>query len=131
MKHRSIAVIAVAVAVALTFAFAGLAVAEDVLLEVKVESITFAQGRNNSGEYARIIFEEPRTVGGVTYTADAVLMCFRNMVAEAKKISDGDTIRLIAQKQQYQGRDSYVALKFLDMKPTAASVVTPVAPAKR
>lgn len=107
--HKKLLPILVIVALLFT---AGLAVAEEVMLEVTIDSATEAIDKNGN-PYVRFIVTENRTMKGITYPIGVPVMAFGSTVEEAQTLKAGDTLKAIASKREYQNRDSYTILTFL------------------
>ena len=91
----------------------GLAYAEDVVFEAKIQSATEATTRNGI-PYTRVIIEENREKDGIQYTAGVPAMFFGDMASVGAGLKAGDTVKFIGNKRSYQGRDSYTVLKLLE-----------------
>ena len=111
MRRLSIAV-AVAVLAIVCF-LAPIASAEDLILNVKVDSVTTAVDKNGN-EYVRVIIVENRTLKGVAYSATVPVMFFgQDLSEQAKQIQKGQQIKVLVNKRIYQGNPSYTARQLL------------------
>jgi hypothetical protein len=86
--------------------------AEDVVLNAEIDSVTVALDKNGN-EYVRVIISEPRTLNGTEYETTVAVMFFGETVSEAKLLKEGETLNLIANKREYRGSPSYTAIKLL------------------
>jgi len=103
----------IALIVAMIFCCVTLAAAEDVMMTKTVKSITFKKSKNGN-QYARIMIGDKATLNGVSYNKDTSAMVFDSeLLAHAKTIKKGSTIKFIADKGTYRGSVSYTILKFL------------------
>jgi hypothetical protein len=109
MKRLILILLAVAFVVAPAFA-------ADKVVKATIQSAIEKNGSDGM-PYIRFIINENRvkTIGGVEYpyTVGVTLMCFGDLVEEARKLAQGDELHAIAQEREWQGRKSYVLLKFL------------------
>ena len=92
--------------------FAGLVLAEDVQLNSPVEKVVIKKDKNGD-TYARILIKDAKEMNGVSYNKDTSAMAFGDMVADAKKLKKGETLKCIASKRDFRGGTSYQVLKFL------------------
>jgi len=100
-------------AIVACFAFVAVAQAEDLILDVTVDSITAAIDKNGNS-YTRVIISEQRSLDGVTYNATVPIMFFGALHEAAQsQISAKDKIKVLVNKRQYQGNHSYTARKLL------------------
>lgn len=100
-------------ALMLAVMFAPQAFAKDVILDTEIQTVTVALDKNGN-EYARLIITEPRTLQGVAYTVTVPVMCFGEMVAQAKDFQSGDQLKAIAQTNEYKGRTNYNIIAFIE-----------------
>jgi len=111
MKKKLLPVLGIIVMLACVLAVPALA--KDIVLEAKVESVTL--GITSAGDaYARIIVTEERTLQGTKYTAGVPVMAFRDLANDARKYGEGDKLKAIVSPREYQGKASYLVRKFLD-----------------
>jgi len=89
--------------------------AEDVILNTTIDSVTAAIDKNGD-EYVRVIIVEDRVLQGVSYTATVPLMFFGEMAAQAKDLKKGQAIRVLANKKEYKGNHSYMARQLLPLE---------------
>jgi hypothetical protein len=88
------------------------AMAEDVILDTKIDSVTSALDKNGA-PYIRVIVTESRSLKGIAYEATVPVMFFGSTVSQAKVLVEGDNVRILANKRMYQGNASYTARKIL------------------
>jgi hypothetical protein len=92
------------------------ALAADKVIKATVQSAIEKTGSDGM-PYIRFIINENRvkTIGGVEYPYEVgvAIMCFGDLVEEGRKLSQGSELHAIAQEREWQGRKSYVLLKFL------------------
>ena len=103
MKNIIIAVVFVVVALTATFA-----VAEDIMLQVTPTEIVDAVDKNGN-PFKRIVFEEEKELNGVKYNSSSIIIAFQNLEA-VDALTIGQPAKLIVNKREYQGRDSYTLL---------------------
>jgi hypothetical protein len=87
--------------------------AAEVLLNTEIETVQVRQDKNGN-EYAMFVIKLDKTLNGVAYTTDAVVMAFGDMVAAAKEYQAGQMLKAIASTNQYQGRTNYNILAFVE-----------------
>lgn len=96
--------------------FVAPAFAADKVVKATIQSAIEKNGSDGL-PYIRFIVNENRvkTIGGVEYpyTVGVTIMCFGDHVEEGRKLTQGDELYAIAQEREWQGRKSYVLLKFL------------------
>ena len=104
----------IAVLVILTFVLtANVVLAEDMILKAKIASATESVDKNGN-EYVRFIIDENRTLQGQSYTVGVPVMAFADSVTQAKTLKEGDTLNAIVKKREWQSRQSYTILSFLN-----------------
>jgi len=109
MKRLSVVLIALFMVLAI---FASLAMAEDAILNTKIDSVVTAKDKNDN-TYIRFIITESRTLDGVAYQKTIPVMAFGNMVAPAKAYKAGDMLKAVASYRKLpDGRESYSILAF-------------------
>ena len=96
--------------IAMLFCFTTVAMAEDVLIDKKVQSITTALDKNGN-EYVRIIVNEVRKLNGVEYEVGVAVMAFSSTVSAVKSLKEGDTLKAICASRLYKENKSYTILK--------------------
>jgi hypothetical protein len=108
MKRLIIAVIlAVFVAINITPVNAA-----EQLLTAKISSVTIAKDKNGA-EYVRMLIDEQRNIGGIQYTKTVPVVAFRENVAAAKALKQGDTLKAVVSKSSLpDGRESYRIVGF-------------------
>jgi len=107
--NLAIAMLVAAIMMAIT---AQVVTAADLILDTEIQSMAIANDKNGN-EYVRFIIQEEKSLNGVSYTADTVVMCFGSAVAKAKTFSEGDTLKAIASQNEYRGRMNYNILAFV------------------
>ena len=107
MKKIVSIIIAIAICSIAAFSFAA-----DVVIEKKIDQIVFKNDKNGS-PYARIIVQATGTLNGVTYNKAASVMAFGDLVADAKTLKKGQTLKAIVSEQNFRGATSYQLLKVL------------------
>jgi hypothetical protein len=91
--------------------FTGMAIASDKMLDAKIVSASTSTDKNGA-EYVRILISEDRSLQGVKYTQTVAVMAFGEMVAKAKGLKSGDTLKAVCSEREYRGRISYTVLAF-------------------
>ena len=86
--------------------------AADTILETTVQDITVKPDKNGN-DYARIRIQEDRTLQGVAYKADVMVMVFGTAVEDAKKLSAGDRFKAVASIGEYRGNKNYRVVQFI------------------
>ena len=61
----------------------------------------------------RVVITEDRSLNGVKYQTEALVMAFGGQVEEAKGLKPGETFKGICNGREYKGRLSYTVLKVL------------------
>lgn len=89
---------------------ASFAVAQDIVMEKEIQNITFKKDKNGQ-DFARIIVTEPRTLNGVTYQKDVVIMAFGSAAAPLKAYRKGQTVKAVVSVGEYRGQPSYTILQ--------------------
>lgn len=91
--------------------FAGSALAQDVVIDKKVNAIVYKNDKNGN-PYARITVTEKATMNGISYDKSVSIMAFGDMCDQVKKsgLKKGDTLKGVASKGEYRGNPSYVLL---------------------
>ena len=102
MKNLMIAVVFVVVALT------SISFAEDVMLSVVPTEIVSAVDKNGN-DFRRIVFEEEKELNGVKYNSSSVIVAFQNLEA-VDALVIGTPAKLIVNKREYQGRDSFTLL---------------------
>jgi len=110
--------LAILLALTLVFGLVAMdALAADKVIKATIQS-TIEKTGNDGNPYIRFIINEDRTktINGTShpYTVGVAIMCFGNQVEQARLLSQGDELHAIAQAREWQGRTSYVLLKFLE-----------------
>lgn len=102
---------AVLIALLIAVCFATVAVAQDVMIDKKVNAITFKKDKNGN-EYARITVTDKATMNGITYDKSVSIMAFGDMATAVKAagLKKGDTLKGVANKGEYKGNPSYTLL---------------------
>ena len=91
------------------------ALALEEVLEGQVNGVTTALDKNGD-EYVRLIVQFDRTLNGEPYSVPLPVMAFSSnptALADAKLVTEGQTIKAIVQKSLYNGRESYSIVKFI------------------
>lgn len=104
--------VAVAMIVAVIFCCTGVVLAKDIQLTKEIKQITFKKDKNGN-EYARIIITEPRTLNGVTYQKDVMVMAFGEQAKAVKGFKKGQTLNVIATETEYKGNTNYNVLSIV------------------
>ncbi|MBF0231860.1 MAG: hypothetical protein HQK65_02320 [Desulfamplus sp.] len=86
--------------------FTAHAIAEDVMMPVTVKSITDGTDKNGAA-FKRIIFDEKASLNGITYVKSSMIMVFSDAIDQIAEIKTGETVKLIVNKSDYKGRNSY------------------------
>lgn len=95
-------------------------IAAETMLTGSVDSSTTAISKAQK-EYVRLIINTDKTLNGVKYQTQSVVMAFEpEIVAKAKSYKKGDAFSAVCSSKEYNGRTSYQILKLAGMKPIAA-----------
>ena len=78
-----------------------------------IDSMVVKQDRNGN-EYVRFIVPLTLNLNGVSYEDALPFMAFGAQVEEGKTYKEGDTLTVIAKSREFQGRQSYTILKYLE-----------------
>ena len=90
----------------------GLASAQDVLLNAKIQDVVTALDKNGN-EYVRVIVNEERTLQGISYNVGVPVMAFGPQVEKAKGLKTGSVLKAICDKREVRGKVSYTVLKLI------------------
>jgi len=90
----------------------GLASAQDVLLNAKIQDVVTALDKNGN-EYVRVIVNEERTLQGISYEVGVPVMAFAPQVEKAKGLRKGTILKAICDRREAQGKVSYTILKIV------------------
>ena len=112
MRMRKNLATVLAVIMAFVFFMVTPAIAGDVLIDAKVQSVTKAVDKNGNS-YVRLIIDETRKLKGVDYSTGVPVMAFGDHAAQLSSLKDGDTLKAICAEREYQGRKSYTILKVI------------------
>jgi len=114
-KRQSLiaAIVCFAIAVAGCIGLVNEVLAEDLILEGTVDSVTIAFDKNGN-EYVRVIITETRTLQGVTYEAGTPVMFFGDLAEKGKALQKGDKFKAVADKRLWNGRLSYTVRVLLN-----------------
>jgi hypothetical protein len=104
--------VAVVFAVAVIFCFTTISFAKDVQITKEIKQITFKKDKNGN-EYARIIINEPRTVNGISFNKDVMVMAFGDQAKAVKGYKKGSTLNVIAAETEYKGSTNYNVLSVI------------------
>lgn len=83
--------------------------AEDVIISVTPTEIVDATDKNGNS-FKRIVFSEDKVLNGIKYKSSSIIIAFRDVIEETKKIELNKLNKLIVSKSEYKGRDSYTLL---------------------
>jgi hypothetical protein len=78
-----------------------------------IDSMVVKQDKNGN-EYVRFILPLTLNLNGIAYQDSLPFMAFGAQVEEAKTYKEGDTLNVIAKSREFQGRQSYTILKYLE-----------------
>jgi len=92
--------------------FGSIALAEDMVLTAKIASVTEAVDKNGN-DYVRFIINEARTMNGINYNVGVPVMAFGPTVEQAKTYKEGDVLKAIVKKREWQSRESYTILAYM------------------
>lgn len=67
----------------------------------------------NGNEYVRIVITEDRSLNGVGYKTEALVMAFGGQVEPAKELQPNTTFKGICSSREYKGNLSYTVLKVI------------------
>jgi Cu/Ag efflux protein CusF len=87
---------------------AGMAQAADKMLTATLSQDVVTKLDKNGNEYSRAIFSEPRSLDGVTYQKDVVIMAFGDKSADLKGMKAGDALKAVVSENIYKGNLNYV-----------------------
>ncbi|MCK8600086.1 hypothetical protein [Desulfoferrobacter suflitae] len=88
------------------------AIAADTVIEAKVTNVMEKLDKNGN-PFSVIIFEEQRTLNGVSYTTEVIATAFRKVHEDVSQVKVGDTIKAIASKREYNGDVTYTLRKVI------------------
>lgn len=86
--------------------------AADQLIEARVSKV-MEKADKNGDPFSIVIIEEERSLNGVAYTAEVIATAFRSAHEEAQTIKEGDVIKFIGSKREYNGDTTYTIRKIL------------------
>ena len=88
------------------------ALAEDVLLNAKIQDLSIALDKNGK-QYVRIIVNEERSLKGIAYEVGVPVLGFGGHAEKAKILKKGDTLKAVCGRRESQGRVTYFILKLV------------------
>ena len=89
------------------------AIAEDTIINSKVERVTTKTTRTGDS-YAMVFVQEDRTLDGIGYSVAVPVYAFGATSAEVAALQPGDTFKAIVSKRESRGREpSYTLHKVL------------------
>ena len=106
MKKLNNAIILIIFVLAITVNFVH---AEDVILSVTPTEIVDSVDKNGS-PFKRIVFSEDKVLNGIKYKSSSIIIAFKDVIDETKKIELNKLNKMIVSKSEYKGRDSYTLL---------------------
>jgi len=109
-KHFKFAVLAIIAVFILTVPTAW-AASEQV--SGTIESMVVKLDKNGN-EYVRFIVPLTLNLNGIAYNDSLPFMAFGAQVEQAKTYKEGDTLTVIAKSREFQGRQSFTILKYLE-----------------
>lgn len=117
---KNLGILAVVIAI-VSFMWIATPMAAESMLTGTVNNTVTAMSKANK-EYVRIILDTDKSLNGVKYQTQSVVMAFEpEIVAKAKNYKKGDAFSAVCSSKEYNGRTSYQILKLSGMKPIAAS----------
>jgi hypothetical protein len=97
----------------LALAFAGQSWAtDDQLMSGTLKRVDLGVG-SNGADYVRLILPVERSLNGMSYEDEIVIMAFGTTVADAKTLQAGDEFKAICKVGEYKGNPSYRVLKII------------------
>lgn len=116
---RNIGILAVILMI-VSFMWVSTPMAGEIMLTGTINNTTTAMSKAQK-EYVRIILDTDKTLNGVKYQTQSVVMAFEpEIVAKAKSYKKGDAFSAVCSSKEYNGRTSYQILKLAGMKPIAS-----------
>jgi len=109
---KNIALLMCGLALILLTAYAETVLAADEIKEFTVQSAVLKIDKNGN-EYVRFIVPEKKSIQGITYEAGVPIMAFGETVAPAKAFKEGDKVKAVVSKNDYNGRTSYTVVAFV------------------
>ena len=94
------------------FSVVTIAMALDSMITAPISKVDTLLDKNGN-EYVRVVITEDRSLNGVKYQTEALVMVFGNQIEIAKALKPGETFTGICNSREYRGRLSYTALKIL------------------
>ena len=85
---------AVLVALLVLVAFTGLAVAEDKIIQGKLERVIVKKDKNGN-PFSVLIMKNAKTLQGVNYTSDSPFFCFGDTHNQCKSLKAGQTTKIV------------------------------------
>lgn len=83
--------------------------AEDVIMDIKVSSMADSVDKNGS-PFKRVGFAQKASLNGIAYEKTVLMMSFSDTLSLLETVKIGDSIKVIANKSDYKGRDSYTLI---------------------
>ena len=105
-------IFAVTIMLAIALAFAMPAFTADIMLDKKIQQITFKKDKNGN-DYARIIIADDRTLNGVDYKKDTVVIAFSDVIQSVKGLKKGQNLKAIVSESMFRGGKSYQLLSII------------------
>jgi hypothetical protein len=90
-----------------------MAMSAEVVLDVTITDMVEKTDKNGN-DYVRFIAEMPKELQGTQYTVGTPIMAFGAAVEKAKTYSVGDTLKCIAKYREWNSRESYTILAYLE-----------------
>lgn len=78
-----------------------------------IQTMVVKQDKNGN-EYVRFIIPLTLNLNGVSYEDALPFMAFGAQVDQGKTYKEGDVLTVIAKSREFQGRQSYTILKYLE-----------------
>jgi len=105
MKNIQILVIAILALIS----FETITIAEDVLMPITIKSISDGTDKNGAS-FKRLGFDEKASLNGIQYTKSSIIMVFGDSLPQIENVKIGDKIKIIVNKSDYKGRNSYALI---------------------
>ena len=98
--------------VVMLFCFCTVAVAQDIVMDKKIQNVVIKRDKNGA-EYVRFIVTDTAQLNGISYQKSVSVVAFGDQVAKAKTYKKGQTLKAIVNKGDYKGNPSYTILELI------------------
>ena len=113
MKKHFTFILAITIVLAIFIIMAPTAWSAGEKVSGTISSMVVKQDKNGN-EYVRFIVPLTLNLNGIAYEDALPFMAFGSQVEQGKTYKEGDVLTVIAKSREFQGRQSYTILKYLE-----------------